>query len=439
MRSHLTLLSCSILFSPILALPAFAEDPHLWLEEVDGERALDWVKARNAESEALITTDPSFEVQRQRILEILDDTRRIPFPNFRGDAVDNFWQDQEHVRGIWRRTSFDSYLTESPEWRTILDLDALGKAEDESWVWGGATCLEPEERFCMVRLSRGGGDAVVLREIDSATGEFVKDGFFVPEGKTNIAWRDRDTLLISGDFGPGTLTDSGYARTVRVWTRGTNLADAPTVFEGLQSDVAVSPGVTHLGGRRYEILSRAPSFFTQEHFLVLGDRLVRLDLPGDIQLRGIFDDHLLLSGRAPWTSGGIELPAGALVALPLDGLLRGRPTPEVLFTPSERVSLDGVSTSANRVLVSVLDNVKGKLHAFRRGADGWSSEVIDLPATGTVGVVATDSERTAFFATYTDFLNPSNLMLVEVSDTGNKLSKVRSQPAFFDATGLVVE
>lgn len=417
--------------APVLA----QEDPHLWLEDVDGDAALDWVRARNSESEKAITADPSFEAQRQRIQAILDDTNKIAYPTFRGKWVDNFWQDQDHVRGIWRRTTPESFRTANPEWRTLLDLDALGAAEGESWVWKGVTCLEPEEELCLVRLSRGGGDAVVVRELDTVSGSFVDGGFVIPEAKTGAAWRDRDTLLVGTDFGPGSLTDSGYPRTIRVWKRGTALADAPTVFEGEATDVAASAGVSHSHGRRYEILSRAPTFFTQEHYLVLEGRLVKLDLPRDIQLRGIFHDHLLVSGRSTWSSGGREIVAGALAAVGIDGLLRGAPAPEILFTPSERVSLSGVDVTADHVIVSILDNVKERLEAFSRGEQGWSSTVVDLPRNGSVGVVASSTSRSEFYAVYTDYLTPTTLTLVD----GTATTKVRQLPSYFEADGLAVE
>jgi prolyl oligopeptidase len=219
------------------------DDPWLWLEEVQGDTALDWVRARNAESRARLEAFPGFAELRQRIREVLDAHDRIPGITRRGEHLYNFWQDATQPRGLWRRTTLAQFRQPLPAWDTLLDLDALGREEGENWVWGGATCLGPDYRRCLLSLSRGGADAHVLREFDLSTRRFVEGGFTVPEAKSEVAWADADTLYLGSDFGPGSLTDSGYPRVIKRWRRGQPLAEAETVFEGLSSDVGVGMAV----------------------------------------------------------------------------------------------------------------------------------------------------------------------------------------------------
>jgi len=303
MRIFTTLFLSAMVF--ILTNPAFAsDDPFLWLEEVEGEKALAWVAEQSAATTKVLEARPEFEPIRKQTLEILDSADRIPYVGIRGNQLYNFWQDENHVRGIWRRTSLEQYRTTEPEWETVLDIDALVEIEGESWVWKGPSCLGPEYRHCMVALSRGGGDAVVYREFDTVAKAFVTDGFSLPEAKSDVNWQDTDHLWVGTDFGEGSLTDSGYPRIVKLWTRGTPLEDAATIFEGKAEDVSVSAHSRHTPEGRYDIISRTPAFFRGEYFLRLGDRLVKLDLPDDVQFHGFFKDQLMIALRSDWKIGG---------------------------------------------------------------------------------------------------------------------------------------
>jgi prolyl oligopeptidase len=440
--SHRT--TAAILITFIAAAVCFAadDDPYLWMEEVENEKALDWAKKRSEADTALFEAVPEFAEIHSKLLEIYNSSDRIPTPAIRGAWIYNFWQDAERVRGIWRRTFLSQYVTESPAWEIVLDLDALAEAEGENWVWKGADCLAPNYRHCMISLSRGGADATVQREFDTVAKDFVDGGFFLPEGKHQIDWMDGDTLWVGTDFGEGSLTSSGYARFSKKWKRGTPLEEAKTVFEGSADDVFVFTTSDHTPESRYDIVSLVPEFFRGTTYLKLNDRLVKLDLPDDAQMRGFFKDQMLVSLRNDWEFEGTTNPQDALLAIDLDDFLQGSRTFEVLFEPSERVALDQVRWTRNYIVYTTLDNVRSRLYRLAPGENGWTKEEIELPGIGTVrlnqrGVSgsffsdATDS----FFFTYMDFVTPSSLYLVEDGATPRQ---VKTSPAWFDTTGMEV-
>ena len=420
------------LFSATICIAADV-DPYLWLEEVEGEKALSWAKEKSAADTAEIEAVPEFAPIHARLLEIYNSRDRIPMPGIRGAWIYNFWRDAEHVRGIWRRTFLSEYVKESPAWEIVLDLDALAEAEGENWVWKGATCLEPEYRHCMVALSRGGSDASVEREFDADAKTFVKNGFFVPEAKARVGWKDENTLWIGTDFGEGSLTTSGYPRFVKEWQRCTPLDEATTIFEGSVEDVAVGAYSVHTPEGRYDIVYKTPEFFRGTSYLVLGGRMVKIEIPDDAELQAIFKDQMLVHLRSEWTVGGTTYPQDALLAIDLDDFLKGGRSFQVLFEPSERISLGGVTHSLNHLLMSTLDNVRGRLYRLTLGDEGWISEEIDLPGIGNVAIGSTGDVDDSFFFTYTDFLTPSGLYLVR-DDTGPE--RVKSSPEWFDATGM---
>ena len=274
------------------------DDPYLWLEDLDGEHAAEWVRDRNAETVAGLATGERFEALRAELLEVLDDARRIPFPIWRGDRLYNFWQDAEHPRGVWRRTTLEAFRADEIKWEILIDVDALADAEDENWVWQGATALRPENQRYLIQLSRGGADACVVREFDLVTG-WVTDGFTLPEAKTSVGWIDLDHVFVATDFGPGSMTDSGYPRVVKRWRRGTPLEDAQTVFEGRAEDVIVGADHDQTPGFARDFVSHRPAFFTHETFLRRPDgTLVRVDVPDDADIE-IQREWLLIRLRIP--------------------------------------------------------------------------------------------------------------------------------------------
>ena len=431
-----TLASLAIAGTAVAAQAADAPDPYLWLEDVSGPKALDWVAAHNAVSTAMITRDPGFEDLRSQIRDILDSKDRIPYVNRMGEYFYNFWRDAEHPRGLWRRTRPEQYRNAQPEWETVLDLDALAKAENENWVWKGGECRYPDWNRCLISLSRGGADAVVVREFDLPAKAFVKDGFTLPEAKSEAHWVGPDALFVGTDFGAGSLTDSGYPRLVKLWRRGTPLAAARPVFEGRKTDVAVSGFVSERSGYRREIIQRSPSFFTSEYWLREGEHLSRIAVPDDAQL-GFFGSQLLVQLRSAWKAGAASLKAGSLVAIDFDAFRAGKRDFKVLFEPTALTALDAYITTRTHVVVSTLDNVKGRLVEWGFAAGSWTRHEVAAPAYGSLGVMPVDhDESDDYFLTHVDFLTPDSLYLAQAG-TGQR-SLLKQRPAFFDASGMEI-
>lgn len=436
-------LSLLMLFSALSIPPslsaqtsAAAEDPYLWLEDVGGEKALSWVKEQNAVSVRELEARPDFEKIRTRLLAIMDSKERIPYVSKSGKWYYNFWRDEKNPRGVWRRTTLDEYRKPEPKWEVVLDVDKLGAQEKENWVWKGGNILYPSYDRALVSLSRGGADATVVREFDLVKLEFVKDGFFLPEAKSQVDWIDQDALYVGTDFGPGSLTTSGYPRLAKEWKRGQPLAEAKLVFEGQAGDVAVGAGVSHDHGRKYELVHRGVTFFTSETYLKRDDKWVKIEKPDDAEVM-TFKDEILLRLRTDWTVGGKKYDGGALVAMNLKDFLAGKREFEVLFQPSDRKSLAGTTATKNFLLLNELDNVRNRLYQLKHGASGWTRTPMDTPRFGTVSLSGIDpDESDDYFMTVADFLTPSSLYLGTVGKDGRE--KLKSLPAFFDAEGLEI-
>jgi prolyl oligopeptidase len=415
------------------------DDPFQWLEDVQSEKALSWVHERNEKSTAVLEKRPEYEPIFKKTLEILDSKEKIPTPELLGDTVYNFWKDDAHERGIWRRTSLASYRTASPQWETVLDLDALAKAEGKSWVWHGAQCLPPANTRCLMNLSPGGSDTHVVREFDTTSKQFVKDGFTLPEAKSRIAWRDENTLWVGTDFGPGSLTTSGYPTVVKLWKRGTPLSEATTIFEGKIEDVSSAGTSEILSDGRYDYVRRAPAFFQEQTYMVgAGDRLAKLEIPEDANSRIFFRGRLVFSLRSDWSVDGRTYKEGSLLAAKVEDLLSGANRFETLFEPSERVSLVQVGRTRDRVLIGTLDNVKSKLWALslHEKTGAWRRAEIPTAGVGTAELAATSDQSESFFFTYQDFTTPESLWL---SENGGAPAKVKTMPAFFDSKGMTTE
>lgn len=410
-------------------------DPYLWLEEVEGEKALKWVTERSEATLAILKAQPLFEATRQKALEVLNSDERIPYASFGARYLYNFWQDAQNERGIWRRTTLEEYLKPSPQWETLLDIDKLCQEEGEQWVFKGTTGLYPDYSLHMVYLSRGGGDAQVSREFDVRTRQFVKEGFVVPEAKGSVSWRDANTLYVQTDFGPGTLTQSGYPRIARAWKRGTPLSSAQTVFEGQASDVRVACQAVHTPERRYDVLSRRITFYTSHTHVLEGGRSVRLEIPDDAIFGGFFKNQLLVRLRSDWTAGQTLYKQGAMISIDYDRYLKGDRRFATILEPNERSSIDSHSNTRDLLLVEMLDHVRSQIWGFRFNDGSWHRERIKTPPLGTVSMGSTDEQSNRWFFTYEGFLTPTSLH--SVSDQGD-MGKVKELPAFFDGSGLEV-
>ncbi len=413
------------------------EDPYLWLEDVTGEKALAWVRQQNALSTRELEASPNFEPIRSRLLTILDSRDRIPYVGKHGPWYYNFWRDQDHVRGLWRRTSLAEYRKETPDWETVLDLDALAATEKENWVWKGAAFLEPDNDRCMVSLSRGGADATVRREFDLKQKAFVLDGFLLPEAKSDVSWCDRDTLYVGTDFGPGTLTESGYPRIIREWHRGMPLSEARTTFEGRPEDVSAFVSVVHDHGRVYEFAGRSVTFFTNETFVRRGDTWVRIDKPADADV-STFGSNMVLRLRSAWDVGGVRHAAGSLLVSDFDAYLRGERHLTALFTPTERRSLDSFSATRHYLILNELENVRSRPVLLRKVEGGWERTPIETPSFGTVSVDGVDAEENDdYWLSITDFLTPSSLYLGTAGEEGRV--RLKALPEFFRTDGQEIQ
>ncbi|MFN3558385.1 MAG: prolyl oligopeptidase family serine peptidase [Brevundimonas sp.] len=434
--------------SPAPAAAGFATsdatDPYLWLEEVEGERAMEWVRAHNERSLGVLQGDPRYAPLHAQALEIVQSRDRIPGVGFNHDGtLDNFWQDATHVRGVWRTTTLDSYRTAEPQWETILDIDALSTAEGKNWVYKGVSCLPPQETRCLVSLSDGGKDAVTVREFDRATRTFVADGFILPESKGGASWVDENTLLVSRDFGAGTLTDSGYPRTVRLLRRGQSIEQAPVIFEGQQTDVSVSAYTLRDadGVVKATLINRGINFYDGETWRLNADgTTTQLQLPSKSNINALIQGQLVITTDQDWTApSGQEFKTGDVIAWNLEQWLANPATPaQLVIRPTEREAIEGITATRNKLVVALYENVRGSVYVYQPNPSGeWGRTRLDLPQNVTVGVGSASEQNDQVFVSVAGYLNPSSLYLADAA-TG-QADVVKSLPAKFDATGMVVE
>jgi prolyl oligopeptidase len=425
-----------------------ADDPYAWLEEVEGAKPLEWVKSLNAKAEAEIAATPEFKRLEADIRAILDSDAKIPGVQKIGDYYYNFWKDKNHERGLWRRTTLDEYRKAKPQWETVLDLDALNKAEGKNWVWHGADCRKPPlpnrvPTRCLIALSRGGADADETREFDLTTKTFLKDGFYRPEAKGALGWKDADTVYVFTDFGEGSMTSSGYPRIVKEWKRGTPLSAATVVYEGTKDDMYIAAYHDDTPGFERDFVSRTLAFYNDELYLRPADgKLVKIDAPNSAN-KGVQREWLTLELREPWTVGGKSYAAGSLLATKFDDFMAGKREFDVLFAPTDKTSLAGFAWTRNHLVLNVLDDVKNRLSVLTPSADGWkTSDFVGAPTIGTIGVSAVDADESdAVWLTVTDYLTPSTLSLAEVSggSKGQPPEQLKAMPVFFDASTHVIE
>ena len=421
-------------------VPGPDEDPYIWLEEARSDRALAWVEGENARTMELLAGDPRFDTLKNEALAIFDATDRIPGVSFTPYGLVNFWQDATNPKGLLRLTTLDSYRTDTPQWETVLDIDALAAAEGREWVFQGMNCLPPEERYCLVSLSDGGKDAGELREFDMETRQFVEGGFRLPESQGSAQWVDKDTLLVSRDFGEGTLTESLYPFTTREWKRGTPLAEAPEIFRGEPTDVSSgasllrdSSGTIH--GR---LARRGLSFHESAYYWWQKGEWQKLDLPTKAGIAGIVDGRILFSTDVDWETGGQTFAADSLISADLEEF-KADPNgaaKSLVWAPADRQTKQGLATSADSLYVNLLDNVRGQVLKFDFADGEWSVAEVALPENATVGISAVSDETGEVMFSSTDFLTPST---VYYSADGTNPEPIKTSPARFDAAGMTVE
>ncbi|THD62644.1 MAG: S9 family peptidase [Phenylobacterium sp.] len=419
-----------------------AADPYIWLEDVGGAKAMDWVNAHNAKAVAVLESDARYPTLYQEALTIAEAKDRIPAGRFLQGEIYNFWQDGDHVRGIWRKTSMASYQTDAPQWTTVLDITALGKAEGKSWVFKGANCARPRETRCLIHLSEGGEDAVTIREFDLASGKFVEGGFTIPKSKARVDWEDENTLLISNAWAPGELTASGYPYIVKRLKRGQPLDKAVEVYRGDKADggYGVSPDVLRdAAGRTLSVITRPLDTFRHETYVLTAKGAERLGIPSKASVDDLIDGRVLIRTEEDWTAGGKTFVAGSLAWTTL-AALKADPAhlkPTLLYAPGPRESLDETATTEGKLLVTVLDNVRSRAYVYTPGAAGFSRTKLDLPDNATIRLSTTDEHSDRAFVDVTGFLTPTSVWLADAAS--GALKEVKTTPAKFDASKDVVE
>ncbi|WP_066598959.1 prolyl oligopeptidase family serine peptidase [Sphingobium cupriresistens] len=430
--------------SPVSA-PAPADDPFLWLEDWTGPRAMQWVEAENKATVATLQGDPRYAGYFKDALAIASAKDRIAMPMLIHGRVYNVWRDTDHPQGIWRYTSEADYATDAPRWTTVLDLDALSKADGKKWVWKGASILDPDERLALIHLSDGGEDAVTLREFDLVTGQFVEGGFAIPTSKQNEDWLDKDTILLARDWGAdaqgGSMTASGYPFVVKTLKRGQPLSSAQEIYRGAPSDqVGTFPMVLSDGaGNRAAFLYRGITFFGNETYLVTADGVKKLPLPAKSQLQGMVQGQVLIQTSQDWASGGVSVPTGSLAAVPLKALQSGETLkPQILFAPNARQSIDGVTATKDRVILAINDNVRGRVQVLTPGKDRWTTTPVALPDNATISIATATHKSDKAYLSVAGFLAPTTLWAIDAANPAAP-RQVKAMPARFDAAGLAVD
>jgi prolyl oligopeptidase len=430
-------------------------DPYAWLEDVKGKKSLDWVKAQNHRTLNQLG-NPTKSDLNVRLRSIVESDEKIPYVKSVGDKLYNLWKDKTHVRGLWRRTSLVEFRKNEPVWETVLDLDALGKAEGESWVWKGFRTLDegpgklPD--LALLFLSRGGADAFVVKEFNLTSKAFLPapGGFVLPEAKTDISYLDRNTVLVGTNLGPGSMTSSGYARAVRSWKRGTDVTVAPIVFEGEEKDVSVH--VYREIDRRgciYEWHNRGTSFYTSERSLKIAAgpgasaNFTPLDVPADAVVF-TFADQMLLKLRSDYTPApGKVFLTGALIAMPVSSFMIGERQKWVpLFTPSANTSLIDTTFTMDYLVLRILDAVKPRLVVWHyTPAKQW---VLGKTEQSDDGVSSIDAwaydarDSNALWVQESGFLQPYALSWAASPATLEDRETLKELPEMFKMDGLAV-
>ena len=410
-------------------------DPYLWLEEVEGKKSLAWVEEQNEETFTRYTETNAFKEKYERIKKELNDDERIPSAYYQNGEMYNFWRDEKNVRGVWRKTSFKSYLKDEPIWENILDIDQLANDEGINWLYKGADCLAPEYKRCLIRLSDGGTDAVTIREFDLEEKKFVKDGFNTYPSKQNASWINEDQILIGADFGEGSMNESGYPMQVKLWNRGESLEEAKIFFSGSYEKIFNFPFVSIRPDGKYYGIIEGPTFFSEVLHLFDGEKLIKINLPQMIDIHGFFNESLILSIEEDWEifkSGSLlEINVNSLLANSID-----ESDVKIIFEPDGQRFISGVSIGKHQLMVSMLENVNGKITRFMKKDDRWDSKDIEGFQNSTMNIYGQDVWSDNSFISVSNFLEPSSIY--HASD-GADYKKIKSRKNSIDPEKYRVE
>ncbi|MBA3706264.1 MAG: S9 family peptidase [Bacteroidetes bacterium] len=430
------LLPLTILFL-VNTINAQVEDPYMWLEEVDGAKAIEFVNQQNKATVDKLSAEKNYQNIFTKSLEVFNSTDRIIYPNIQGEFTYNFWQDKDHIRGILRRTPKASYYSGSPVWEILLDVDEIAKKDNINWVFKGSQGLYPNYTRFLISLSKGGGDAVVIKEFDVNTKSFIENGFYIDEAKGAASYLDENTLIVSTNFGEGTMNTSGYARQVRIWKRGTSLKDAQLIFEGAKTDVGAGGSILRDGAINYTYVSNAITFYTSQSFIWKNNRLVKLDIPDDCQMNSLLKNQLVIDLKSDWAVDGKLFKQGAILSLNFTSLIQGKKEIQLILQPDEFTSVSGISSTKNKLLVNLLSNVKNELYIYSFDKEKWGKLKVNAPDFGTISISSTDEFSDQYFFSFSNFLTPNTLYSANAQD--NSFKPYKSLPAYFDADKYKVE
>ncbi len=410
-------------------------DPYLWLEEVEGEKALDWARAQNKVSDDAFTSLPVFTELRDRYLTVFNDKERVIYPDMVGDYVYNLWQDEKNERGLWRRMSEEDYLNGKDAWEVVLDLDKLSAEENRKWVFGGAAWLGPDNNLCLLYLSDGGKDESVIREFDASKKTFVSGGFSVGESKGSATWIDKDNILVATNYGTGTVTTSGYPSMVKLWKRGADPAAAELIYKTDTTNVAIDLSGNYTDGKQYVLIHEIISTYKITMYLYTLDGIRRIDVPSDLEYKGMHGDELLFYLQSDWKSENENYKSGTVVSYNLTDFLSGKTTVRTVYQPGERASFESLMSAKDFIVVSTMENVQSKMKIFRRAGDQWTGEAVPVPEFGTISLVSSDNQSDDYFFSFSNPVTPSTLY----HGDGKQITAIRKQKDYFDASGLTVE
>jgi prolyl oligopeptidase len=433
---RLMLFSAALLAVGCQTMTKAEDDQFVWLEEVEGKKQLDWVQGKNKQTLSFVEADKRFEPVKQDLIDIYTADDRIPMPKYDGQYVHNFWRDKKNVRGIWRRTSRISYRKKSPKWETVLDIDKLSEDEKENWVYKGSTCLPPKFQRCLLRLSRGGTDASVIREFDTKTKLFVENGFVIPQAKSNYSWYDEDHILVGTDFGEGSLTDSGYPAMVKVWKRGTPLKDAKLVFKGDKKDVSSSTSVFHSPEGRFAVISKYESFYSSKKYRIKDNfELEELPLPENAEISDVYKNNLIITLRKSWKN----FKSGSVLSASLDypDKAGSFESIDLLYEPTKTSTVNYITRSSSGLFFNLSENVMGKVLFVRLSGASWKTSTLKFPKAGVISNISTNPYTDVTYFSYESFTQPRALF--ELTTPLSTPVKRKSQPERFDGSKFATQ
>lgn len=434
MKKHAFMLTALFVFSLSVAAQ---EDRYQWLEEVDGKKALEFVEARNKATLDILTQEKDYQFFYKKSLEIYNSPEKIVYPSIRGKWVYNFWQDDKHERGIWRRCLLSDYKKNQLNWETLLDMDKMSEEDSIKWVYKGASGLYPLYNRFLVQLSKGGGDAVVIREFDADKKQFIENGFRMDEAKGDAGYIDENTILISTDFGEGTMTTSGYPRQVKRWKRGTPISEAKLMYEADARDIGAWPWIVQDDNKFYSFVYRGTGTFTAKKIVLQGNETITLDVPDDCTVSGILRNQLLVQLKSDWTTAGATYKSGALLSMNFSELLKGNKVIQKIAEPDDFSSISGIMTTKNKLLVNMLTNVTNQLFVYSFENGKWTDQKVSAPGFGTIYFITADDFSDEYFFQFANFITPTTLYSANAGT--NTLKPYKSLPAFFDGSKFEVK